>query len=274
MRSRVNKNQQLYNEINVNAESGVENSNLSSFAQQLNELDSQFETIKTRETTEDIPKRARDTVEQTVGFETYENEYLDDFLEEVKNYNVQKGYRVEGNTQTHILNELRSNPGSSYANYTTPKESVVTEDTQVFTQIVESKPILTPVEEIVTPAQSTQKTPIENPINPSIEETISMAIKDMELYDGEKSINKEEVLQEAMVDGVVMKDLVISSSTREEELLEQTMTLQHKIIEQEEEISTLQTEKDKTGQLLNITIVLLIFTIIVLGVIIVINMMN
>ena len=56
-------------------------------------------------------------VEQTydTGKETFHNEYLDDFLNEVKEYNIEKGNRLSDNTQIDILLQLNPEKKVEYS---------------------------------------------------------------------------------------------------------------------------------------------------------------
>lgn len=251
MRSRVNKNKELYEKINLDAESTIENSKLKELSQRVNELDSQLEQ------TLSVPTFNESVINEEVkevGYDTYENEYLNSFLEEVKRYNLEKGYRQEEDTHEQILTDIHVNPGLQYTEPSVNKKMVEPEKQTITRPVVED--VKKEIIEEVFP----------NEADTSLEETISMVIQDMGIYDSSEQTNE--------YDG---ETVVINSEptvNREKELLEETMTLKHLITEQEEEIETLQKEKDKTGQMLNITIVLLVFTIIVLSVIIVLNLIN
>lgn len=134
MISRVKKNQELYDELSQNAESDLSNSNLSSFSSKLNHIDHDSETVSERQSIHS-PLHARDNSNESSPVETYdesvfskpsetsseenqeikellwntfENTYLNEFLSEVKQYNVKKGYRRVEDTQANIMAELKS----------------------------------------------------------------------------------------------------------------------------------------------------------------------
>lgn len=111
MKSRVARNRDLYERLNQTVDEKIENRDLSSFANRLNSLDTQFEKMDIEESLDYLPSHARSQEEPV--FETFENEYLKDFLEEVKEYNVQKGYRSHSDTTSNILNEITDVHGSS-----------------------------------------------------------------------------------------------------------------------------------------------------------------
>ena len=55
------------------------------------------------------------------GTDQFHNEYLDDFINEVKEYNLEKGNRMSGNTQIDIL--LQLNKGKDRIQSMPPKQS-------------------------------------------------------------------------------------------------------------------------------------------------------
>lgn len=102
MKSRVERYKSLHEKIDQSVDAKVESSGLSEFANRLNEIDNQFEPMHVKEIVP--PKRAKET--ELEIFDTFENEYLKDFLDEVKAYNVEKGYRSTSSTRQNILKEL------------------------------------------------------------------------------------------------------------------------------------------------------------------------
>lgn len=102
MKSRVERYKSLHEKIDQSVDEKVTSRGLSEFANRLNEIDHQFEPMHVKDKVP--PKRAKE-IELEI-FETFENEYLKDFLDEVKAYNVEKGYRDTSNTHQNILKEL------------------------------------------------------------------------------------------------------------------------------------------------------------------------
>lgn len=86
---------------------------LQDYAQRLNELDSSiFKKVNVREDEPYTPERERkdkgeyEIIDHTM--DDFRNEYLDDFINEVREYNIKKGTRENENTQIDILNRLNS----------------------------------------------------------------------------------------------------------------------------------------------------------------------
>lgn len=118
MKSRVERYKELHEKIDNTVDDTVVNDDLSNFANRLNMIDNQFERMDVKSTKDHAPVHAREEEKpfektepkEKVVFDTFENEYLKDFLEEVKAYNVEKGYRDSGDTETNILRELNLIP--------------------------------------------------------------------------------------------------------------------------------------------------------------------
>ena len=104
MKSRVEKNKELHKKINQTIDENVNSEALSHYANRLNEIDDQFDRMDTPSRIE--PKRAKESTTNLDIFDTFENEYLKDFLDEVKAYNVEKGYRSSQDTNENILEQL------------------------------------------------------------------------------------------------------------------------------------------------------------------------
>jgi len=116
--SRVKKYAQLREELMNDAESEVSSSELSEFAKRLNRIDSnQFNAMETSDNTEHDPVHLRResyfeepvkkecNVEDT--FSSFNNEYLDEYINEVKQYNQVHGYSSSEDTAKNILNTFK-----------------------------------------------------------------------------------------------------------------------------------------------------------------------
>lgn len=109
--SRTKKNNQLYQKLHSDNETQISSDRLSLYANRLHEIDSESFSEMTANATSDNPLHARKTeylskepaVQQISSFN---NEYLDEFISEVKQYNIKKGLRAVEDTQTNILKEV------------------------------------------------------------------------------------------------------------------------------------------------------------------------
>ncbi len=106
---------------------------LQDYAQRLNEIDpSIFRKVKITEEEPYTPERERvitgeDAVdtESTIG--EFRNEYLDDFINEVREYNIKKGNRDNEDTQIDILNRLNSVSRAKRSDYVQNIEEEISE---------------------------------------------------------------------------------------------------------------------------------------------------
>jgi len=112
--SRVKKNQVLRNTIENDHEEELVSPALSSYAERLNKID----PMLTRSSTSNISEpynalHSRREKSLNIESDTYtsdsnkpneiETNYINDFLEEVRNYNLKKGYRSEYDTELEIF---------------------------------------------------------------------------------------------------------------------------------------------------------------------------
>lgn len=131
--SRVNKNQKLYEELSNSAEGDLSNSSLSSYAEKLKDINEDYQTIPVaKEVSIHEPIHAKNIEVEAVNkaettssidteeaiddilWNTFENNYLKEFIDEVKQYNVKKGYRRLSDTNANIMAELSAGNTSRF----------------------------------------------------------------------------------------------------------------------------------------------------------------
>lgn len=112
--SRTKKNSDLYQKMHSDNEADIKSDRLSAFANRLHEIDSTTFAAMKPENTSVNPLHARknEYLEPTVksdkaNIASFNNEFLDEFINEVKQYNIKKGLRSDLDTQTNILNEIK-----------------------------------------------------------------------------------------------------------------------------------------------------------------------
>ncbi|MBK2402370.1 MULTISPECIES: hypothetical protein [unclassified Erysipelothrix] len=314
MKSRVNKYQDLHEQIALDSESNIENSDLSHFANRLNQIDNQFDKmdVVAREDREPTHARQIEEVQEEHSideepkvepqFDTFESAYLKDFLDEVKEYNVRKGYRDLENTDANILSEL--NKSSEIAKPFNDDEMTTvlhaidpelsTMDADVFIEDETEEDVnldeLPNLDETIVFKSVEHNSVDAYEAEDELEKTIAMAVQEM--VDDEETvvdINNQEALSdvefeldsdefdnilseeddsifemqaqlEAMED---YSDSDFDSDKFRSELLAQTQTLQHKIIDQEQNIDQMNETMVRTNRMLNVVLSLLILAIIV-----------
>ena len=106
--SRVKKNQTLRNTIENDREEELVSPALSSYAERLNKIDpllSKQSTQGRNESYEALHFRREQAINTKDEFvdKPLETDYIQEFLEEVRNYNLSKGYRKEFDTELDIL---------------------------------------------------------------------------------------------------------------------------------------------------------------------------
>lgn len=257
MKTRVSKNKELHDLIASDTESDVVSSDLSHFANRLNEIDNQFSRMNIEKSEDHAFEHARqtkvnvdDTLDQNISledtqFDTFESAYLKDFLEEVKEYNVKKGYRDIESTSSNIMKELKLDSHASEDSFVRPidaenLETVLSEIDEEATQIYRA------VDHTGRP---------EHVSSQSLEETISLAVQSMS--DDEEEIEIEEFEPE------FFEDIEAERSDFARDLLEQTQTLQFKVVDQERSIEEMSHTMVRTNRLLNTVLSLLMLAIVV-----------
>lgn len=109
--SRMKKFEDLRESIQNDREGDTHSEALTPFAQRLSRIDSTFKSLQSQTTTsphlsQHGKKDVRfDSTTSGSGVATFNNEYLDDFIEEVKNYNIKKGYRSHEDTESNIFSQ-------------------------------------------------------------------------------------------------------------------------------------------------------------------------
>lgn len=294
MKSRVQKNQVLHDQLATDLESDVVNSDLSHFADRLNQIDSQFDTIKTNDNRSYDFSHARDNKEEferteekaVQNFDTFESAYLKDFLDEVKEYNVKKGYRKVDDTQSNIIEELNISPEMVRPFNDEEIKSVLQQVDPELTDEIEIEDVEESIEatQIYRSDALVESTQSES----TLEETIAMAIRDVdnEISESDEDDFVEEVILSKAEEPVVESSVnVLSESSLEgdledddimvfdderfrKELLSQTQTLQHKIIDQERSLDEMNETMVRTNRLMNVVLSLLFIAIAVVVVLI------
>lgn len=270
-KSRVKKYESLHQEIAADMESDVKNSDLSRFANRLNQIDDQFEKIHTNELKTESPVRARQHQNQANEFvdhsnDHYENEYLKDFLSEVKEYNVKKGYRDE-DTRSNLISEIKKemNADKELEVLDDDLETIVEELSFVEKNKLTSEEIQEELEKTKVYGQGiydTQDLDLAEEMDaPQDEQTISLAVKELvdDLDDTSYDEHEFDDFEEPFADTDELEDRIAIN----QELLEQTQTLQHKIIDQEKTIDEMNDKMVRTNRLLNVVLSLILFAIIV-----------
>lgn len=125
--SRTKKNSDLYQKMHSDNEADIKSDRLSAFANRLHEIDGTTFAAMKPENTSVNPLHARknEYLEPSVksdktNIASFNNEYLDEFINEVKQYNIKKGLRSDLDTQTNILNEIKKSDALKEVSFQEP----------------------------------------------------------------------------------------------------------------------------------------------------------
>ena len=211
MKSRVERYKALHEKMDHSIDEKVETPELSQFANRLNEIDDHFEPMDIQ--AKAAPKRAKET--ELEIFDTFENEYLRDFLDEVKAYNVEKGYRDASNTHQNILKELNiiehendevletldkepvpivtQDETSFWENYLSNLDSEIEAELEEL-PIVEAAPVIDDVEETYELIKLTEEI-VENE---TVVNDESVVLEDFHIIQSEETETQEMPVQESL----------------------------------------------------------------------------
>lgn len=110
--SRTKKYEDLRQQIQNDREGDVRSEALSPYANRLSRLDSNFRPMETTSSKSHNPMHIKKEVRfdsftshDPSNVPTFNNQYINEFIEEVKNYNIKKGYRNFEETSSNVLAE-------------------------------------------------------------------------------------------------------------------------------------------------------------------------
>ncbi|NTW95057.1 MAG: hypothetical protein HGB31_00345 [Erysipelotrichaceae bacterium] len=132
--SRVRKNAELRQEVENSRESEVTSTVLSSYADRLNRINPELSTIETSPKLPDYnalhSKGETDrTLEPTIVMEdpNFHHDLLNEFIDEVKSYNIKKGYSTSEDTDLNIINKVNQ-PVLSVENDSSKSDDKMTQE--------------------------------------------------------------------------------------------------------------------------------------------------
>lgn len=200
--------------------------------------------------------------------DSFKNEYLDGFIQEVRSYNMQKGIREYEDTQIDILQQLspknieRRNRVEN-VEPATPMVNALTQEERDANTIEISKHVLellNEVEEDVEPIEEGQEASIEKEDDSLYVSELDKGISSLEQSDNLALEPQEEEDDEEVYD---LSDLT------KRDLLEETRKLKVQIDEYKEELNDINDDVDANNRLLNIIIAILVIALLgVIGVVV------
>lgn len=294
MKSRVNKNMELHQSLSMSFETETPSKDLSHYANRLNEIDGQFRRVEVEDQTDHHPQRARaldltsENQDSVHVYDTFENTYLKDFLNEVKEYNVKKGYRKIEDTQSNIVTDLNVNTRIGHDEIRSVLrdmnfDDVETEETLDQTKVFRSSDLSEDLDSVISSLDETltlntfkeEVTEVPEVASVQSKDTEEIIIPFVEVSQSISELDDREDLQDFSIEEdatVITEQLTVQPNlddTFKRTLLEQTQTLQYKIIDQERHIEDMNDVMIRTNRLLHAVISILLLAIFVVIVLVV-----
>lgn len=273
--SRVKKYEALRQTLNQNQDDEQ------AVQQALQQLNKQVEENK-------APSHQKRSVNYTNSETTgeFKNEYLDDFLQEVRDYNMKKGVRESEDTRLDILQQLSSKQRQKRASYM-DNEAQKTEVHEA-SGVIENASVYTSneipnIQAMVEEDRMSMTQEIARQVQDLIHQEEVQLLEDVreEVIQPEVAVESEQTIVLPTAKDVTTNMSMPSDSSQDDEdttnydeLLDQTLQLKTKLHEQEEEIHTLNDGVDKNNRLLNIIIAVLIVLLLAVVVTVVYWIMN
>lgn len=223
---------------------------------------------------ETAPKRAKEEKEvegkESSTSDTFTNEYLDDFIKEVRDYNIRKGNRQSEDTQVDILYQLNAENRAKRTRYL--QEIKDKQDDTVIEPLSDEengKPVLSK-EDLAKEVQQLL-----------IDEDVQDSTFDEETQDTDVEELSEKLMQTQQIDLHQAAALVLPSDDEKEDiedsvkpndeedslhkkLIEETQQLRVQLDEYEGELSDLSSGVEKNNRILNFILCFLILVLLVI----------
>ncbi|MEG0527846.1 MAG: hypothetical protein RR531_10070 [Longicatena sp.] len=268
--SRVKKFEDLRKSIDTeNAVSSSAHDNMEVEQQEvLKKFDSSIlKKVEIKEDSSYIPEREKSRVQDNENKieDTFTNEYLDDFIREVREYNIQRGNRESEDTQVDILSQLNAANRAKRTHYVKP----IQEDPSVeYTSGLSREDIALEVQSLLQEETA--------PIQPSSLDEDIYATTEM-IIDHQSDVIEEQeipVIQKKIIQPVYdmentdafepIQTAPLPDEHLHKKLMEETQQLRVQMDEYEEELTDLSDGVEKNNKLLNFILCFLILVLLVI----------
>lgn len=216
-------------------------------------------------------KKEDTSLEQSLVDDTFTNEYLDDFIKEVRAYNIRKGNREMDNTQADILYQLNAANRAKRTHYIqqiedTKEDAAEEERKTVLTQDQIALQVQNLLREENNEIDDTEDTKEE--VEKIVEETLSEAEKIVEESNDVENTKILPIQKEAETAKKVIQPAVLDeeepTGEMHKKLLEETQQLRVQMDEYEDELTELSDGVQKTNKLLNVLLCFLILVLLII----------
>lgn len=194
----------------------------------------------------------------------FKNEYLDSFIQEVREYNIKKGVRENDDTRLDILQQLSAKQREKRASYMedvkpeTVQNSLGanTEALQAFSQGLQPEPANEIDEDSIATTREIAKQVQELLAEEALAPEVVIPAQAVEVEEQAEAIAPTQEIQ------------AVESAFSNEQLMEETLKLRTQLDEYEEELTSLNSGIDKNNRLLNIIIgALILMLVAVIGIV-------
>ncbi|MEF9961635.1 MAG: hypothetical protein RR863_03710 [Erysipelotrichaceae bacterium] len=266
--SRVKKYEELRKNIETQHGEDDTGNKLTPFANRLNEINpSLFKKVPISDDIPYVPERERREtyVEEETKATTnnFKNEYMDDFINEVREYNIKKGNREDMDTQIDILHQLNNVNREKRSHYVEDIQEDLDEPASLTKNEIASQ-----IQSLLNESNHENKESVEHDriqaLSMEQEETNHQPIIENEVKPILHNLEEETLSIKKISD-------TQTSQVKEihHQLIEETQQLRVQMGEYEGEINDLNDGLDHTNKTLNLILFLLIFSlIVVIGIII------
>lgn len=230
---------------------------------------------------EGAAKRAKEEeksepVQQMDVNDTFTNEYLDDFMKEVREYNIRKGNRESEDTEVDILYQLNAANRAKRTRYVQEikEEELLERLTEDVRPVLSKDEIAQEVQSLLLEEETAQKESkdVEELVNDAMKtqqidlsQAVSMVgIKEEEANE-EAPVSQAETEQEQTTE--LKEGDVVPQAEKEalqKKLIEETQQLRVQLDEYEDELSDLSSGVEKNNRILNFVLCFLIFVLLVI----------
>ncbi len=251
--SRTKKYEELRQQIQNDREGDVRSEALSPYANRLSRLDSNFRPMETTSSRSHNPMHIKKEVRfdsfashDSSDVPTFNNQYINEFIEEVKNYNIKKGYRNFEETSSNVLAEA-----TGKGNY---RESM--------NRFRNEKVFLTPVRNTI---------PIEEQI-PEHQTSLSLSYDEQNLTQEIKRIlgnepdNTPVIRQLSETEVALAPEVMIEKPVENQftSMLEETQKMRIQLDNYEEKLTGVNTSVSNSNRLLNFVVIVLVLLLLLM----------
>ena len=278
--SRVKKYARLREELMNDAEAQVASSELSPFAARLNRIDAaQFDKMDSFEKQEhdpvhlrreayfDHPESSKEAEEETASM-AFNNEYLDEYINEVKQYNKDHGYLTSENTAKNILNGIKKEPDYQYISSldeikTEPSYEETTE-IPAFGQKLDASTISMEVKnlletdaekDIQTESQASQTKDVDLSKVSSAGLTFIPSMDELQAFPNQEQTDKLNTVEEELKKEKQLR----------EKLMNETVQMRSQLEGYDKELSEVNDSVTTANRILNVVLIILILAMLVVG---------